>query len=660
MPYNSTDELPSAVKKLSPDKQRQFMHIVNSALKNGDSESEAFKKAWGVVNNKSNIMTKIQTDETIQEFGAYFTKASYDTKTGKMLFNATASDTSPDSYKEEMSLNLYKTFIDYINNGVNVPIYASLSHYPRLSGKGEIGVVTDIYIDGDKLKAKGYFKDTPLGVSVYNAIRKDRRDNIPPDDRVRISIGFYDRKHSHENGKIWEFKSQIPCLDCAKGVGGKTYLEGILEHLAVTRVPVNKRTDIVAKSEGKDMTTRYEDAVSIVGDPELVDEVEKAFQDEVTNKSGTNDGLIIKSEDSRKVWDDLSGLPNNRLLDLFKKMNEDGTITDDYLSNLINGILNQITPSSQATDIRKSETENVNMAEVNKGVAATEGASSVSVDTVINDVPETQDLYSPVNHNKLENGLPVNTPSLVQAAWAWYMSIRDGDEYTQQTNSEIESQILAAWKAVGGTGNIPYQTRALVNKGALPAIENKSNVDNVKPEIDKDVKVETKSEQTQSPAKVEEIKTEISNPAYKSIVTDFEAGLNNAVTKSGSERVNAFNELMKDVGQSLEMLHLSLVEKNPVEKSEADAMTVNRMIEEKLAPINAQLTQTGAQLAQILNVLNNQSVARANINNPLNIVQNGNVDVPTMKSIVMPMKVPDNKGKGMSISDIANATTFGK
>lgn len=49
-PYNNIKELPPSVKKNLPvGAQRIFMRVVNQALKDGKSESDAFKLAWGVV-----------------------------------------------------------------------------------------------------------------------------------------------------------------------------------------------------------------------------------------------------------------------------------------------------------------------------------------------------------------------------------------------------------------------------------------------------------------------------------------------------------------------------------------------------------------------------------------------------------------------------------
>lgn len=48
-PYASVGELPPAVKKLDPKKQRQWMHVWNSSYKEHGDEKRAFASAWSVV-----------------------------------------------------------------------------------------------------------------------------------------------------------------------------------------------------------------------------------------------------------------------------------------------------------------------------------------------------------------------------------------------------------------------------------------------------------------------------------------------------------------------------------------------------------------------------------------------------------------------------------
>ena len=49
MPYSSTSELPAYVKKLPDTKQRQWMHVFNSCMKDGGDDSKCFAMANGVV-----------------------------------------------------------------------------------------------------------------------------------------------------------------------------------------------------------------------------------------------------------------------------------------------------------------------------------------------------------------------------------------------------------------------------------------------------------------------------------------------------------------------------------------------------------------------------------------------------------------------------------
>lgn len=214
---------------------------------------------------------------------------------GQMRWAAINSDTDKDLYGERMTMELYQKMLSYIKNGTPPPEefksmvcsdywkggmpYVSLAHYPDLNGEASLGEPLVIYTDGNRLKAKGFMYDTPLGRAAWNGIKKD--ENLPKDeDKIRISIAFLDLAHKHgEDGKVFERKSlSSRCPDCAKGKGEKIYVDGYLVHLALTRKPVNPRTameeDIMAKKS--QITTRKEDAVSIVGDAELVDAIEKS------------------------------------------------------------------------------------------------------------------------------------------------------------------------------------------------------------------------------------------------------------------------------------------------------------------------------------------------------------------------------------------------
>lgn len=227
----------------------------------------------------------------IKEFSMYITKSSIDNN-GTMRWSAVNSDTDYDSYQERMSLDLYKDFFAYIKGDKvlsqefkslvysdywqgGMP-YLSISHYPDLNGKAVPGKPVELFIDGNSLKAKGILFNSPLGHSVYRSLKEDK--NKQPDEKIRISIGFLDLAHRHGNGDVWVRESAYSiCPECLQGIGDKVYVQGCLVHLALTRVPVNKRTEMVLE-EKADMTkkkTRKDDAASIVGTDEA-DKIEMA------------------------------------------------------------------------------------------------------------------------------------------------------------------------------------------------------------------------------------------------------------------------------------------------------------------------------------------------------------------------------------------------
>lgn len=71
MSYSSTKDLPANIKKLSAKKQRQFMHVFNSAMKKHGKESTAFAMANSVVNTKSKAAVKATNADIDDYVGGY-------------------------------------------------------------------------------------------------------------------------------------------------------------------------------------------------------------------------------------------------------------------------------------------------------------------------------------------------------------------------------------------------------------------------------------------------------------------------------------------------------------------------------------------------------------------------------------------------------------
>lgn len=237
-------KLPDWASNLPTVGQEIYRITYKNAIEKFDNElSENIAKAavhikFQLINNEWIERSSIQSRLVYVPAGLYITKATI--QNGNMVWNAVASDTGYDLFDERMSIQLYKSFIKNLDGHE----YVSLAHYPALDGTGEFGKPTQIYIDGDKLKAKGIFHENERGVAAFNAIRKDRRDNVSQDNRIRISIGFWDHGHYHGNFGEWSIKANKPCLLCATGIKEKVYTDGKLDHLALTRIPARVTTEI--------------------------------------------------------------------------------------------------------------------------------------------------------------------------------------------------------------------------------------------------------------------------------------------------------------------------------------------------------------------------------------------------------------------------------
>ena len=250
----------------------------------------------------------------VVSFSMNIIKASYDkSDNSPRHWRAVDSDTDKDLYDEQMSPELYADFISRINEDTPVPEqfksvicedswcggmpYLSIAHYKAgEQAKNVPGKVEAIYVDGNKLKSKGTLDDTPLGRQVFDSLCDDLYRKKSGDTEhlpVRISIGFLDLEHKHvaqQGGQEFIFTrkalGQI-CPLCEQGIGGKIYLKGQLVHLALTRVPVNTRTEMIAeKSMTEIIQTKKDDAKSII----------KELADELDERSLAEGTLVVRAD----------------------------------------------------------------------------------------------------------------------------------------------------------------------------------------------------------------------------------------------------------------------------------------------------------------------------------------------------------------------------
>lgn len=304
------------------------------------------------------------------EFSMYINKALIDNDTGQMRWCAVASDTDPDSFEDEMSLELYSDFISRIESKELPPErhrsdfwsggipYLSVSHYLDFNGKGVPGEVESVYIDGKQLKSKGLFSDSALGKAVYKAVRENFSDERKSDqDKVRISIAFVDWGHVHKSNGFEFVRENLGeiCPECLKEllVGeskGKVFKKGHLIHLALTRHPVNKRTNMEVE---RSMATQEEDAKSIVGD-ELGEELAQLSDDQ---KDELKADLVIKSDDVTSAKADMSEDDEESEEEEKKKKKDEETEKADLAPEPVSHPLAEILENFKATfdNIQKSD-----------------------------------------------------------------------------------------------------------------------------------------------------------------------------------------------------------------------------------------------------------------------------------------------------------------
>ncbi|KKL61306.1 hypothetical protein LCGC14_2196630, partial [marine sediment metagenome] len=253
-------------------------------------------------NTKDGHMNATQGTEyrtAVSAFDMFIYRATKDRK-GVRRWYATTSGIEKDLYDERMSVELFDDFIARIDSGEIAPPpftsdywsggnpYLGIAHYLDLNGDGVVGDTEQVWRDGKVLKAKGIFKDNPLGDAVFDAIQKDKLEKRADGERVRISIAFIDWAHNHGERKFVRESLTDPCMLCEAGVGDKVYKAGHLVHFANTRRPAYTETEIVALEERTMSTSkRRDDAASIVGD-ELADDLEKRNKDLVGRATDGN------------------------------------------------------------------------------------------------------------------------------------------------------------------------------------------------------------------------------------------------------------------------------------------------------------------------------------------------------------------------------------
>ena len=318
-----------------------------------------------------------QVDNIIKEFSTmYISKSSL--HDGEMRWSAINSDTDWDLYGEKMTIELYRSMIGKIKANTPPPEpfaemvtsewwkggmpYLSIAHYSDGNGKAVPGSVRELFIDGTQLKAKGILSNNPFGKAVWNSLKQDELNykTSVDTDRIRISIAFLDLAHKHGiSGEIFKRNSFMDkCPECQRGVGEKIYLDGYLVHLALTRVPVNPRTimqaeDIMAKKSKP--TTKKEDAVSVLGDETLAEELSQVAlenkSDVMVEMSDTEDAPVEEAvvEDAKHGEEEMP-MDEEEDKDEDKKEVKKKSFTPELIAEIVEAVKSSLLPEAPQPD----------------------------------------------------------------------------------------------------------------------------------------------------------------------------------------------------------------------------------------------------------------------------------------------------------------------
>jgi hypothetical protein len=363
---------------------------------------------------------------TIIGLSFYITKAVQDKKTGERRFSATCSNTKEDAFKTFMSLDLFKDFINRIHSGEQPPAefrsdawqggmpYLSVSHYLDLGGMAKAGDTTDLFIDGDYLKAKGTFTDNPVGQKAFEAVVRDLAEK--PEKPIRISIGFLDYGHKHGNIE-WVRKGDYDtCPLCATELGPKVYTRGLLIHEALTRIPANVDTSIglEERSMGDDIVTRKDDAESIVGE-ELATEMDEKSKLIGMSTAKPAAEVVIRTD---KPAD--APVEEPELETVLEDEVEDEDAEEEEVVEVVEEARKDVSPA----DKKAAEKE-----------------------------------YGDVKYADAANKkYPIDTEEHIRAAWSYINMPKNAAKYSPEEVKAIKSKIVSAWKKVIDKAGPPAAT----------------------------------------------------------------------------------------------------------------------------------------------------------------------------------------------------------
>lgn len=309
MPYTESD-YPAQIKDLPDHARKIWIAAFNSAYKGYDPEKDqqydskkskaknrdayAARAAWGAAKRKYKKDADGKWVAKALSFNVAIVKTVI--KNGQRRYLFTGSSDSIDLLEERLDPSIFDDFVYNFERAYPGPIYVDIAHfsyyYPELRSLVRTGEVDQLYRDGRYIKGWAFdYEDNPFAEASWEQIRRGARGEL--DFEISCSLGFMPDYGNvgYENG-VFTYR------------GGRN--KAYMDHLAKTAFPANPDAEIVPEevamaTKSTKGPTLAEDALKVLGDPELVEELEEARKKTTVQKTVTEEGIVLKAEDDAET-----------------------------------------------------------------------------------------------------------------------------------------------------------------------------------------------------------------------------------------------------------------------------------------------------------------------------------------------------------------------
>jgi len=303
MPYTESD-YPAQIKDLPDHGRKIWVAAFNSAYKNYDPEKDqqydsekskvknrdayAARVAWGVVKRKYKKDADGKWIAKALSFNVAIIRTAI--KNGQRRYFFTGSSDRIDLLEERLDPSIFDDFVYNFERRYPGPIHVDIAHfsyyYPELKSLVYTGEVDQLYRDDRYIKGWAFdYEDNPFAEASWEQIRRAAKGEL--DYEISCSLGFMPDYGNvgYENG-IFTYR------------GGRR--KAYIDHLAKTAFPANPDAEIIPEevamaTKSEKGPTLAEDALKVLGDPELVEELEEARK--TVQKTVADEGIVLKAEE---------------------------------------------------------------------------------------------------------------------------------------------------------------------------------------------------------------------------------------------------------------------------------------------------------------------------------------------------------------------------